>query len=56
MNATPRAETNAIADGRATSDIIDPDAKARLAHELRTPLAAIHSLADVIAEERFGPR
>jgi signal transduction histidine kinase len=33
----------------------DPADRARLAHELRAPLAAIHSLADVIALERFGP-
>lgn len=34
---------------------IDGDGLARLAHELRTPLSAILSMADVIAEERFGP-
>lgn len=36
-------------DGRARPSL------ALLAHELRTPLAAIHSLADVVAEQRFGP-
>lgn len=32
-----------------------PEVLARLAHELRTPLAAIHSLADVMAQGTFGP-
>ena len=28
---------------------------ARLAHELRTPISAIHTAADLLAQEQFGP-
>ena len=40
----------------AQSEVPSIDAAiARLVHELRTPLAAIQSLAEVMAEGRFGP-
>ena len=35
--------------------VASPRVVAKLAHELRTPLSAILTMADVLAEQRFGP-
>jgi len=51
--APPRLRAGEPAAAGSAGTLAD-DTLAELAHELRTPLAAIHSLADVIAAERFG--
>lgn len=37
------------------ADALSPDAMARLAHELKTPLSAIAAAAEIMRDERFGP-
>lgn len=49
--ATPETVGRPASDTSAAHD----EALAKIAHELRTPLAAIASLAEVMAHGRFGP-
>jgi two-component system cell cycle sensor histidine kinase PleC len=44
-----------LASSSAAPTPATPEILARLAHELRTPLAAIYSLADVMVQGTFGP-
>lgn len=41
--------------GCGPAAVASPHVVAKLAHELRTPLSAILTMADVLAEQRFGP-
>lgn len=45
----------AASEGGAQATVRTPGRGAKLAHELRTPLAAIAAYAEVVAQEHFGP-
>ena len=53
-----RSAASTHEQGRSAADTapsVPPEHLAKLAHELRTPVAAIASMAEIMRDERFGP-